>query len=60
MIINHFATLYFLFGVTCTLLVLLIALWIATKVMERKIKKMRDEDADHCSFGERRVDHETD
>lgn len=46
MIINHFATLYFLFGVTCTLLVLLIALWIATKVMERKIKKMRDEDHD--------------
>ena len=38
----HFATLYFLFGVTCTLLVLLIVLWIATKVMERKIKKMED------------------
>lgn len=43
MIINHFATLYFLFGVTCTLLVLLIALWIATKVMERKIKKLKKE-----------------
>lgn len=44
--INHFATLYFLFGVTCTLLVLLIALWIATKVMERKIKKMEGEDGE--------------
>ena len=44
--INNYFTLCFLFGVTCTLLVLAIVLWIATKVMERKIKKM--EESDHA------------
>lgn len=43
MILNHFHTLYFLYGVTCTLLVMVLVLWIAAKVMERKIKKMKAE-----------------
>ena len=38
-----FHALYFLFGVAVTLIVMCAALWIATKVMERKIKKMEDE-----------------
>ena len=40
MIINHFTVIYFLYGVVCTLLALCVALFIATKVMERKARKM--------------------
>lgn len=43
MIINHFLVLYFLFGIVCALLVMCAALWIATKVMERRIEKMKGE-----------------
>lgn len=41
--IFSFCTLYFLFGVAVTLIVMCAALWIASKIMERKIKKMERE-----------------
>lgn len=41
--IFSFYALYFLFGVAVTLIVMCAALWIATKVVERKIKKMEGE-----------------
>ena len=50
--IFSFCSLYFLFGVVCTLLVACAALWIAAVILERRIKRMREELADDLVEGE--------
>lgn len=45
--IFSFYALYFLFGVAVTLIVMCIALWIASIVLKRKIKKMQEGGDDH-------------